>query len=135
MAELAPGYGGDCPVAVVSRASQPQELVLRGTITDIADAVEAAGLLEDRAVQRRIPGDQPHHRTARPMRGDDAAHDRVQIQVGGVDEVGRLRAVREHRRVQVAARVEHHVGAGQQPGGPHRQQIRRARAGADELDR
>ncbi|PQM51634.1 precorrin-4 C(11)-methyltransferase [Mycolicibacter virginiensis] len=44
MAELAPEYGKDCPVAVVYRASQPEELVLRGTITDIADAVEAAGL-------------------------------------------------------------------------------------------
>ncbi|MGB3473779.1 MAG: precorrin-4 C(11)-methyltransferase [Mycobacterium sp.] len=44
MAELAPEYGPDCPVAVVYRASQPEELVLRGTITDIADAVEAAGL-------------------------------------------------------------------------------------------
>ncbi len=44
MAELAPGYGADCPVAVVYRASQPDELVLRGTVADIADAVEAAGL-------------------------------------------------------------------------------------------
>ncbi|MFL0277456.1 MULTISPECIES: precorrin-4 C(11)-methyltransferase [unclassified Mycobacterium] len=44
MAELAPEYGPDCPVAVVYRASQPEELVLRGTITDIADAVEEAGL-------------------------------------------------------------------------------------------
>ncbi len=44
MAELAPGYGPDCPVVVVYRASQPAELVLRGTIADIADAVEAADL-------------------------------------------------------------------------------------------
>ncbi|WP_024441955.1 precorrin-4 C(11)-methyltransferase [Mycobacterium sp. UM_WGJ] len=44
MAELAPEYGGQCPVAVVYRATQPEELVLRGTITDIADAVEEAGL-------------------------------------------------------------------------------------------
>lgn len=44
MAELAADYGPDCPVVVVYRASQPQERVLRGTIADIADAVEEAGL-------------------------------------------------------------------------------------------
>ncbi|MFZ5869367.1 MAG: precorrin-4 C(11)-methyltransferase [Actinomycetota bacterium] len=44
MAELEPEYGPDCPVAVVHRASQPGELVLRGTVATIADAVEAAGL-------------------------------------------------------------------------------------------
>ena len=44
MAELAPEYGPDCPVVVVYRASQPQEQVLRGTVADIADAVEIAEL-------------------------------------------------------------------------------------------
>ena len=44
MAELAGDYGPDCPVVVVYRVSQPQEQVLHGTVTDIADAVEAAGL-------------------------------------------------------------------------------------------
>ena len=44
MDELAPHYGADCPVVVVYRASQPAELVLRGTVADIADQVEAAGL-------------------------------------------------------------------------------------------
>jgi precorrin-4/cobalt-precorrin-4 C11-methyltransferase len=44
MAELAPHYGPDCPVAVVYRASQPGELMLRGTVATIADAVEEAGL-------------------------------------------------------------------------------------------
>jgi precorrin-4/cobalt-precorrin-4 C11-methyltransferase len=44
MAELEPEYGADCPVAVVHRASQPDEQVLRGTIGTIADLVEAAGL-------------------------------------------------------------------------------------------
>jgi precorrin-4/cobalt-precorrin-4 C11-methyltransferase len=46
--ELAAGLvehlGADCPVVVVSNASQPSELVLRGTLADIADRVEAAGL-------------------------------------------------------------------------------------------
>lgn len=44
MAELEPEYGADCPAAVVHRASQPGELVLRGTVGTIADAVEHAGL-------------------------------------------------------------------------------------------
>ena len=44
MAELAAYYGTDCPVAVAYRASQPDELVLRGTVADIADQVEEAGL-------------------------------------------------------------------------------------------
>src|SRR5580704_6154796 len=35
-AELAPFYGADCPVAVVVRASWPDEQVLRGTLADIA---------------------------------------------------------------------------------------------------
>jgi precorrin-4/cobalt-precorrin-4 C11-methyltransferase len=43
-AELVPAYGADCPVAVVARASQPGELVLRGTLADVADQVEALGL-------------------------------------------------------------------------------------------
>ncbi|MBX7449327.1 precorrin-4 C(11)-methyltransferase [Mycolicibacterium sp. 3033] len=43
MAELAPDYGSDCPVVVVYRASQPQQVVLRGTVADIADAVQKAG--------------------------------------------------------------------------------------------
>jgi precorrin-4/cobalt-precorrin-4 C11-methyltransferase len=44
MAQLAPHYGDDCPAVVVHRASQPEELVLRGAVGTIADLVEAAGL-------------------------------------------------------------------------------------------
>lgn len=44
MDQLRPQYGDDCPVVVVHRASQPDELVLRGTVADIADRVEEAGL-------------------------------------------------------------------------------------------
>lgn len=42
--ELVPHYGADCPVVVGSRVTQPQEVVLRGTLGDIADQVETAGL-------------------------------------------------------------------------------------------
>ena len=40
--DLTPHYGADCPVAVVYRASWPDELVLRGTLADIRDKVRAA---------------------------------------------------------------------------------------------
>ncbi len=43
-AVLWPTYGPDCPVVVVHRASQPAELVRRGTVATIADPVEEAGL-------------------------------------------------------------------------------------------
>ncbi|MBE1583748.1 precorrin-4 C(11)-methyltransferase [Nonomuraea angiospora] len=42
--ELLPSYGPDCPVAVVARASRPDEVVLRGTLADIAGQVHAAGI-------------------------------------------------------------------------------------------
>ncbi|WP_404390578.1 cobalt-precorrin-4/precorrin-4 C(11)-methyltransferase [Humibacillus xanthopallidus] len=44
MASLVGDYGPACPVVVVAEAEQPGQLVLRGTLADIADAVEAAGL-------------------------------------------------------------------------------------------
>lgn len=39
---LIPHYGEDCPVAVVYRASWPDELILRGTFADIREKVRAA---------------------------------------------------------------------------------------------
>lgn len=42
--DLVPEYGADCPVAVVAHATRPNELVLRGTLADIAGQVETAGL-------------------------------------------------------------------------------------------
>ena len=42
--ELLPHYGADCPAAVVARASRDDELVLRGTLGDIAGQVTAAGV-------------------------------------------------------------------------------------------
>jgi precorrin-4/cobalt-precorrin-4 C11-methyltransferase len=41
---LIPHYGPGCPVAVVARASWPDELLLRGTLADIAAQVRAAGV-------------------------------------------------------------------------------------------
>ncbi|EXG79769.1 precorrin-4 C(11)-methyltransferase [Cryptosporangium arvum] len=45
VAELVPNYGASCPVAVVARASRADEVVLRGTLGDIADAVAGAGIV------------------------------------------------------------------------------------------
>lgn len=42
VSRLVPSYGADCPVAVVARASREDELILRGTLTDIAAQVAAA---------------------------------------------------------------------------------------------
>ncbi|MER7072826.1 SAM-dependent methyltransferase [Terrabacter sp. NPDC000476] len=43
-ASLVGDYGAECPVVVVADAERPSQLVLRGTLTDIADQVEAADL-------------------------------------------------------------------------------------------
>jgi precorrin-4/cobalt-precorrin-4 C11-methyltransferase len=46
--DLAPAYGADCPVAVVWRASWPDQRILRGTLADIAQKV--AGSMERTAL-------------------------------------------------------------------------------------
>ncbi|KRE22186.1 precorrin-4 C11-methyltransferase [Bosea sp. Root483D1] len=42
--ELTPFYGAECPVAVVFRASWPEERILRGQLSDIAGQVRTAEL-------------------------------------------------------------------------------------------
>lgn len=42
--ELTPHYGPGCPVAVVARASRDDEVVLRGTLADIAGRVHDSGV-------------------------------------------------------------------------------------------
>jgi precorrin-4/cobalt-precorrin-4 C11-methyltransferase len=42
--ELTPVYGGDCPAAVVHRASWPDQRILRGTLADIRAQVKQAGM-------------------------------------------------------------------------------------------
>jgi precorrin-4/cobalt-precorrin-4 C11-methyltransferase len=39
--ELTPSYGADCPVAIVVRASWPDERIVRGTLSDIAATLRA----------------------------------------------------------------------------------------------
>jgi precorrin-4/cobalt-precorrin-4 C11-methyltransferase len=48
--ELTPNYGLDCPVAVVARASRDDEVILRGTLADIASQVREAGILRTAVV-------------------------------------------------------------------------------------
>ncbi len=43
--ELLPHYGADCPAAVVAYASRPDELIIRGTLDEIAGRVKEAGVL------------------------------------------------------------------------------------------
>ena len=42
VADLTPAYGPDCPVAVVFRASWPDERILRGTLADIAGRLDGS---------------------------------------------------------------------------------------------
>jgi len=44
VAELVGNYGPDCPVAVVAQASREDEVILRGTLADIAQQVGEAGI-------------------------------------------------------------------------------------------
>jgi precorrin-4/cobalt-precorrin-4 C11-methyltransferase len=44
VADLVDNYGPDCPVAVVARASRDDELIVRGTLADIAARVKEAGI-------------------------------------------------------------------------------------------
>jgi precorrin-4/cobalt-precorrin-4 C11-methyltransferase len=41
---LIPSYGPDCPVAVVHKASCPDQKIVTGTLSDIRDKVRAAGI-------------------------------------------------------------------------------------------
>jgi precorrin-4/cobalt-precorrin-4 C11-methyltransferase len=41
---LIPSYGSDCPVAVVHKASCPDQKIVLGTLSDIRDKVRAAGI-------------------------------------------------------------------------------------------
>ena len=45
VSELLPHYGPQCPAAVVAMASRPDEVVLRGTLSDIAGQVREAGVV------------------------------------------------------------------------------------------
>jgi precorrin-4/cobalt-precorrin-4 C11-methyltransferase len=44
VAELIPAYGAECPVAVVWRASWPEERIIRGTLGTIAAQVRESGI-------------------------------------------------------------------------------------------
>lgn len=42
--ELTPWYGADCPVAVVHRASWPDQVIIQGTLADIAGKIKESGI-------------------------------------------------------------------------------------------
>jgi precorrin-4/cobalt-precorrin-4 C11-methyltransferase len=42
--DLAPSYGADCPVAVVHKATWPDQVIVSGTLDDIVAKVKAAGI-------------------------------------------------------------------------------------------
>jgi precorrin-4/cobalt-precorrin-4 C11-methyltransferase len=49
-ADLIPNYGAACPVAVVAEASRDSEVILRGTLADIAGQTRAAGIVRTAVV-------------------------------------------------------------------------------------
>jgi precorrin-4/cobalt-precorrin-4 C11-methyltransferase len=76
---LVPHYGGDCPAAIVYRASWPDERILRGTLAGIRDAAKAAGFTRTALVlvgrvlgQADFPDSRlyapDHHHVLRPRR-------------------------------------------------------------------
>ena len=59
VADLTPHYGADCPVAVVYRASWPDQQILRGTLADIRQQVRAAKITRTALILvGRVLGDQ-----------------------------------------------------------------------------
>lgn len=45
VATLVPHYGADCPAAAVYHASWPDQKIVRGTLADLAGAMQAAGMV------------------------------------------------------------------------------------------
>ena len=77
--ELTPLYGANCPVAVVHRASWPDQAILRGTLADIRAQVKASGftrtalILVGRALGAKIFADSrlyapDHSHVLRPIK-------------------------------------------------------------------
>ena len=60
VAELLPHYGADCPIAVVHRASWPDQDWVQGTLVDIAEKVQAKGFRRTALILvGRVLGDAP----------------------------------------------------------------------------
>jgi precorrin-4/cobalt-precorrin-4 C11-methyltransferase len=60
VAELLPHYGADCPIAVVHRASWPDQDWVQGTLVDIAEKVQAKGFRRTALILvGRVLGDDP----------------------------------------------------------------------------
>ena len=82
VSELAPFYGQDCPVAIVWRASWPDEMILRGTLSDI---------------ENKIPREV--NRTALILVGRSIdAHDFAQSQLYAPNYDRRFRPIGDHPR-------------------------------------
>ncbi len=75
--DLVPHYGEDCPVAVVYRASWPDERIIQGTLEDIRPKVKEAGITRTALIMvGRVLGDSAfddsrlyaadHHHVLRP---------------------------------------------------------------------
>ncbi len=71
---LEPHYGPDCPVAVIYRATWPDELIITGTLEDIAQKVRKAKLTRTALI---LVGKVLNHQTFRNSALYDADHEHV----------------------------------------------------------
>jgi precorrin-4/cobalt-precorrin-4 C11-methyltransferase len=82
---LTPCYGDDCPAVVAYRVSWPDELLIRGTLATIRDAVKEAGITRTALilVGPALAGEgsdsrlyaPDHHHLLRPRRGPTGPRD------------------------------------------------------------
>ena len=71
---LEPHYGPDCPVVVIYRATWPDELIIKGTLEDIAKKVRKAKLTRTALI---LVGKVLNHQTFRDSALYDANHEHV----------------------------------------------------------
>jgi precorrin-4/cobalt-precorrin-4 C11-methyltransferase len=77
--QLTPSYGAGCPAIVVADVSRPRQRILRGTLADIADQVDAAGLRQAAVIMvgevfRTQAFVESHLYGIRPRAGDHGLH-------------------------------------------------------------
>jgi hypothetical protein len=106
----------------------------RGDVVGDAGPVEATGLLGDGAEDRRVARAEPDDVEPAGVRGGHGRDDLVQGEVGGVDQPGIRRAVREHLGGDEAAGVQAHRALRKQSLRPDGDQVSGTRAGADEMN-
>jgi hypothetical protein len=106
----------------------------RGDVVADPGPVKPAGLLGDRAEDRRVARAEPDHVKPGGVRVRHGRDDLVQGQVGGVDQPGTGRAVLQDFGRDEAPGVQAHRASGEQPLRANGDQVGGTGAGTDEMD-